>query len=78
MYSIGEIKKQNQQSARDEANRAVASYEKQENGDVWTSLNGRKKILSGFDAEQFLAAIKGFSPGQLRAFLTKSYTAIHA
>ena len=79
MYSIGEINKQNNQKARDEANRKIASYTVQENGDVWTSFEGRTKtIATGFEADKFLADVKGFNPGQLRVFLEKSYTLVHA
>jgi hypothetical protein len=79
MYSIGEINKQNNQTARDENNRKIANYEKQENGDIWTRLEGRLKIIeAGPEADKFLADVKGFNPGQLRVFLEKHYQLVHA
>lgn len=78
MYSIGNILKNNQNSERDEANRKLANYEVQKNGEVWTRFEGRLKIIeAGFEADKFLAEVKGFNPGQLRVFLAKSYTLVH-
>lgn len=74
MYSIGETLKNNNQTARDEANRKAASFEKQKNGEVWTRYEGRLKIIpAGKEAEAFLDSVKGFDPGQLRVAISKRY-----
>lgn len=79
MYSIGEINKQNNQTARDEANRKVASYEVQDNGDVWTRFEGRVKIIeAGPEADAFVAKVKHFNPGQLRVELQRRYSLVAA
>ena len=74
MYSIGEIKKLNQNSERDEANRLAANYTTQENGDVWIRSQGKTRIIeAGAEADAFLAEVKNFPPGQLRVAIEKRF-----
>lgn len=70
MFSIGEINKQNNQTARDEENRKVANFEVQEDKSVYLRFEGRLRILDAGDAANaFLAKVKGFNPGQVRVEL---------
>lgn len=73
MFSIGEINKQNNQTARDEENRLKANFDVQDNGDVWVRYEGRLKILeAGPEADKFLADVKGFPADQLKVYLAKN------
>lgn len=74
MHAIDSIKRANQQTARDEADRLRASYEQQPSGEVWTRYEGVTKVLTpGQSADDFLASVKGQCPSVVRVIIGKRH-----